>query len=129
GRDESTWERLRGSVLEPLAFVEFEAQELHERYWLPGRQRVELQVAMPFSGDSRIVMRVVSNFRIDSVAVARPAAQEAVAVADQDAVAADSLAARAPGDTLEVAPFTLSLAPTDSLASFGDWQLAIGTAT
>lgn len=138
GRDESTWERLRGTVMEPLAFVELEAQELHERYWLPARQRVELQVAMPLSGDARIVMRVVSNFRIDSLDVRDAPEPPAVVRTGRDQPVADSLAAdtparpeipRPPGDSLRVAPFTLSMAPADSLASFGDWRFPIGTAT
>lgn len=125
GERESTWERLRGTVMEPLAFVEFEAQELHERYWLPGRQRVELQVAMPLSGDSRVVMRVVSNFRIDSVDVARPSGIAGGVPATADSAARGT----APGDSLQVAPFTLALASSDSLSSFSDWRRSIGEAT
>jgi len=51
-----------GRLMEAVAFIDYENAEREERYWLPSRQRIELQVASPMTGEGRAVIRVVSRF-------------------------------------------------------------------
>src|SRR6185312_13650467 len=101
------------------AFIDFTNREVAGRYWLPDVQRLEGEVASPFFGEARSVFRVVTHFgpyALDSVPVAARA----------DTTGRDSSEA---GDTLRVLPHTLTIAPSDSLVAFSDWQRPIGAAT
>lgn len=114
-------DRLQRLVAEPLAFVELENQELEGRYWLPARQRLELQAVLPIAGDARGILRVQSTFRDMALDLDRTLA----ALPDDSAAHLTSEA----GDTLQSAPFTLRLAPRDSLEAYRDWPRPIGEAT
>jgi len=93
-----------------VAFIEYENAERDARFWLPARQRVEIQVRSPFLGEGRAVVRIASRFldvdvndrQLDSLTLAR----------------ADSLRA--------VAPRPLRFAPRDTLNAFADWRTALG---
>ena len=93
-----------------VAFVEYENGERNGEYWLPAKQRIELQATFPGLGDGRAVVRIVSRFSQmqvnDTVLDARTLA------------AADSLRTRARR--------RLSFAGTDSLGRYGDWQADVG---
>lgn len=93
-----------------VAFVEYENAERAGEYWLPARQRVEIQATSPLLGEGRAVVRIASRFlamdindrALDSLTLAR----------------ADSL--RAAGRR------PLTFAARDTLDGYRDWQLALG---
>lgn len=96
-----------------VAFVEYENAEREARdgrYWLPARQRVEVQVRSPFLGEGRAVVRIASRFvamdvndrTLDSATLAR----------------ADSLRA--------VARRPLRYASRDTLDAYAGWRLGLG---
>lgn len=145
-RRRSLLDRVWRLAVEPLAFVELENQEIAGRYWIPARQRIELQVASPAAGDSRSVLRLQSRFREveldvdDALAAAERAAEReralraarvaaGEAAADAPIGAVPDTAAAAHADTLAAAPFTLALAPRDSLAAFDAWTQPLGAVT
>jgi hypothetical protein len=86
--------------------VDLQNGEVDGAYWLPTTQRIEGQVASPFTGDARAALRVVSQW---------------------SGYAVNDTVVRA--DTLQRLPHTLTFAPTDSLSRYGDWNAALGTAT
>jgi hypothetical protein len=98
------------SLGDAVAFVEYENGERNGAYWLPAKQRIELQATFPGLGDSRAVVRIVSRFSQmqvnDTVLDARTLA------------AADSLRA--------LALRRLSFADTDSLGRYSAWQADVG---
>jgi hypothetical protein len=98
------------SLGDAVAFVEYENGERNGAYWLPAKQRIELQATFPGLGDSRAVVRIVSRFSQmqvnDTVLDARTLA------------AADSLRA--------LARRRLSFANTDSLGRYAAWQADVG---
>ena len=110
--------RMRGSFnllgRSPLAYpmlrtffaVDLENGEVDGAYWLPTTQRIEGQVASPFTGDARSALRVVSQW-------SRYAVNDTVVRAD----------------TLQRVPHTLTFAPSDSLSRYGDWNAPLGTVT
>jgi hypothetical protein len=100
-----------GALADALAFIEYEQGERFGRYWLPARQRVELQAMSPLLGDGRAVVRIVSRF-LDMAVNDTTLSEAQLAVADSLRL----LARR-----------RLSYAPSDSLARFTGWQLGIGT--
>jgi hypothetical protein len=93
-----------------VAFVEYENAERAGEYWLPARQRVEIQATSPLLGEGRVVVRLASRFlamdindrALDSLTLAR----------------ADSLRA--------VGRRPLTFAARDTLDGYRDWQLALG---
>jgi len=95
---------------EAIAFVEYENGERNGEYWLPAKQRIELQATFPGLGDGRAVIRIVSRFSQmavnDTVLDARTMA------------AADSLRA--------LSRRKLTYATTDSLGRYGAWQTDVG---
>ena len=99
-----------GSLGDAVAFVEYENGERNGEFWLPAKQRIELQATFPGLGDGRAVVRIVSRFSQmavnDTVLDARTLA------------AADSLRA--------ISRRRLSFAGTDSLGRYGDWQTDVG---
>ncbi len=101
---------LLGSLGDAVAFVEYENGERNGEFWLPAKQRIELQATFPGLGDGRAVIRIVSRFSQmavnDTVLDARTMA------------AADSLRA--------ISRRRLSFAGTDSLSRYGAWQADVG---
>jgi hypothetical protein len=101
---------LVASLGDAVAFVEYENGERYGEFWLPAKQRIELQATLPILGDGRAVIRIVSRFSQldvnDTVLDARTLA------------AADSLRARSRR--------RLSFAGTDSLGRYGAWQADVG---
>ena len=96
-----------------VAFVEYEQGERSGAYWLPSRQRIELQAAAPILGEGRAVIRIASRI-LDMVVNDT--------VLDSNTVEkSDSLRQRSRRK--------LTYAPTDSLGRFTDWQLGQGVIT
>ena len=100
-------------LTDAVAFVEYEQAERLGNYWLPAKQRVELQASSPLLGDGRAVIRIVSRF-------------SEMAVNDTTL----SAATLATADSTRVASRRkLSFAPADSLGRFGGWRGGIGDIT
>lgn len=123
--DRATLVRLRGyfvqagvtrrgfaaSLADAVGFVEYENGERLGKYWLPARQRIELQATAPFIGDARAVIRIVSKFSGMQV--------------NDTTLGAETLAI---ADSLRLASRRrLTYAPTDSLARYGGWRTTIGS--
>jgi hypothetical protein len=102
---------IAGSLADAIAFIDFENGERQGRYWLPSRQRLELQAMMPMLGDARAVVRIVS--RLSDMEV------NDTTLSAESLARADSLRARARRK--------LTYAPSDSLTRFSSWRAAIGT--
>lgn len=100
-----------GSLVESVAFIEYENAERSEKYWLPARQRLELQVASPFTGDGRAVIRIVSRFGEMAV--------NDTTLSDATLASADSMR--------QFMRRRLTYAPSDSLDRFNEWQGTIGS--
>ena len=103
--------RTIGSTLgDAVAFVEYENAERLGQYWLPARQRIELQAMLPLIGDGRAVIRIVSRFHDLEV--------------NDTVLSAATLAA---ADSLrQNARRRLSYAAADSLSAYGAWRASIG---
>lgn len=102
--------RLTASLVDGVAYIDYENAERDQAYWLPTSQRIELQVSAPVFGDARAVVRIVSRF-------------------------ANMELNTIPIDTARIALFDslqprtrrrLSYAPDDSLGAFGAWRASIG---
>ncbi len=87
-----------------VAYVEFVNAEVGGRYWLPTYQRTEFQANIPMLGQTRPVIRLVSN--ISNIAVSE-------GLAGADTVATPRIA--------------VTWAPTDSVSAYAAWQHEIGT--
>lgn len=111
------------SLGDAVAFIEYENGERLGRYWLPVRQRVELQAASPLLGDTRAVVRIVSRFRdMDVGERVAPVGQRAVGDSAAGGMAQrDSAIAILPG-----ARRRFTILPADSLAYFRGWLRDIG---
>lgn len=100
----------RVSIGEAVAFIEYENAERYGAYWLPARQRIELQATFPMLGDARAVVRIVSKF--------------------SDMVVNDTaivLAARMPDDsTLVRWRRRLTFASKDSIDQYAAWASSVG---
>ncbi len=103
--------RLRGSVMEAVAYIDYENAERNEAFWLPTEQRIELQASAPTFGDGRAVVRVVSRFRDMNV---NDTVLDAAQVALVDSSPPERLRRR------------LSFAPPDSLSAFRKWNWSLG---
>ncbi|MCE2901089.1 MAG: hypothetical protein ACK6DP_11570 [Gemmatimonas sp.] len=101
------------TLADAVAFVEYENGERYGAYWLPARQRIELQANVPMLGDGRAVIRIASRFSDMQV---NDTTLEAETLAQ-----ADSLRA--------LAQRRLTFASTDSLARFGAWRNTLGSIT
>jgi len=99
--------------LDVVAFVELENIEVEGRYWLPGYQRFEVQAALASGSEARSIFRIVTRIRDHRIS-------------ERDI--ADSLVI-APGDSLRPQHYTLSMAPTDSMARSTGWRRELGSAT
>ncbi len=129
-------ERLQGAVLRTLFVVDLTNAEVGGAYWLPVDQRIEGQIASPFGGDDRTILRVQSHF---SQFALEDSAGAIVALADslardslpRNALASDSLRSDslARPDTLRALPHALSYAPSDSVTHYRDWTRPLGEAT
>ena len=104
---------LAAALVDAVAFVEYDNAEHLGNYWLPTKQRIELQVTSPLLGDGRAVVRIVSRFAQMEVN------DGALITATQ--ASTDS--------TRVVTRRRLSFAPTDSLDGFGRWRGGIGDIT
>lgn len=104
---------LARTLADAVAFVEYENGERLGAYWLPAKQRIELQANVPLIGDGRAVIRVVSRFADMQV--------NDTTLSAETLAKADSLRA--------LARRPLFYAPADSLARFGAWQNGLGTIT
>lgn len=92
-----------------VAYIEYENAERMGTYWLPAKQRIELQAMLPIIGDNKAVIRIVSRFSdmvVNDTVVAIPVAS------------GDSLRRRARN--------TLSYAPGDSMSRYNNWMTSIG---
>jgi hypothetical protein len=96
--------RLRG-----VAYIDFENAEVMGRYWLPRRQRLELQ-ALTAMTETRPVIRIISHWRDVEVT------ERVVAVSDT-------------ADPLRVQRYRLTTASADSVRSWNDWRIALGEET
>ncbi len=129
---------LQSVAYRTAAFIDLTNRQVAGRYWLPDVQRIEGEVSSPFLGDARSIFRLVTHFRPytlnDTTAAAavvgggRPATGSAGAASGRriDSVPSDTVLAT---DTLRALPHVLSIAPSDSLLGFSDWQQPIGVAT
>jgi hypothetical protein len=108
---------IRDRLMEAVAFIDYENAEHGEQFWLPSRQRIELQVASPVTGEGRAVIRIVSRFG----AIALNDTTLALA----NIATADSL--RVLGVATGVRRF--SYAPRDSVDGYNRWQNALGALT
>ena len=108
---------IMGRLMEAIAFIDYENAEHDERFWLPSKQRIELQVASPVTGEGRAVIRIVSRFGAMNV--------NDTTLAAASIATADSL--RALGVATGLRRF--SYAPRDSIDRYNRWQGAIGTLT
>ncbi len=102
-----------GSLGTAVAFVEYEQSERDGKYWLPRTQRIELQASSPLFDETRAVIRIAS--RIVDLKV-------------NDTIIEASVLAKADSTRRNVHR-RLTFAPSDSMSSFNNWSLGIGTIT
>lgn len=105
--------RLIGAAFDVLGFIELENAEVEGSAWIPATQRIELQVAAPFFGDMRSIVRIISRLRDYRL-------NDSALVARGEGAAADSLAPL---------PHRITFAPADSISHFQGWHAEIGAAT
>ncbi|HYW30044.1 MAG TPA: hypothetical protein VE869_00960 [Gemmatimonas sp.] len=92
-------------LVEAVAFIEYENAEYEGNFWLPARQRIELQAASPMTGEGRAVVRIVSRFG--------PIAVNDTTLADSVTIAARTVR-------------RFSYAPQDSIDRYDRWRGPIG---
>jgi hypothetical protein len=102
-------DRVRGAVMQALFVIDLTNAEIDGAYWLPSDQRIEAQVASPFAGTGRIVVRIVSHY--------------------SRYVVNDTVVGGVVADTLAPRPHTLAFAGADSVTAYGAWTLPLGAAT
>ncbi|HWZ59683.1 MAG TPA: hypothetical protein VNW46_11970 [Gemmatimonadaceae bacterium] len=100
---------LRAVVLQSVFVIDLTNAEIDGAYWLPADQRIEAQVASPFAGTGRIVVRVRSHY--------------------SRYVVNDTGVGPMVGDTLMWGPHPVTYAPSDSVTRYGGWTLPLGAAT
>jgi hypothetical protein len=98
-------------LIQAVAYVDFQSQEVEQRYWLPATQRIELQIASPLAGDARAVWRFQSRF--DDIAIV----QTDTALPPTDA------------DTLGALPRRRIIAGDAELSAYDRWRWGIGEGT
>lgn len=109
GGPKPRFDLLREAGLQGVAYVEAENAEVDGQFWLPQRQRFEAHATTNTVGESRAVFRILTRF-VD---------RELLPVPTEVIVGA-------PSDTLQVKPFRLAIAPSDSLSRFSDWTTDLG---
>ncbi|MES2522373.1 MAG: hypothetical protein V4617_06735 [Gemmatimonadota bacterium] len=92
-------------LVEAVAFIEYENAEYDGNFWLPARQRIELQAASPMMGEGRAVIRIVSRFG--------PMAVNDTTLSDSVTIAARNVR-------------RFSYAPQDSIDQYDRWRGPIG---
>lgn len=100
-------------LIDAIAFIEYENAEHEGAYWLPSRQRIEVQLSAPVLGEGRTVLRMVTRFT--QIAV-NDTTLDSATLAN-----ADSLRA--------IARRRLTYASSDSLASYRGWKSKLGDIT
>jgi hypothetical protein len=98
--------------LQGIAYVEAVNAEVDGSYWLPSYQRFEAHATSNAVGESRAIFRILTRYRQREVFPPPP-----------------DLVVGAPGDTLSVRAFRLSVESTDTLSAFRDWERDIGAAS
>ena len=102
--------RFGGALGEAVAFIEYEQGERLGRFWLPAKQRIELQATLPVLGDGRAVIRIVSRFSDMMV--------------NDTVLSAETLAA---ADSLRgMSRRKLTFATIDSVNRYGAWISSLG---
>lgn len=102
-----------GTLGTAVALIEYEQGERAGKYWLPSRQRIELQAASPLFGETRAVIRIASRiFDMEVNDTTLDARTLAVA---------DSLR--------RLSRRRLTYAPGDSMAAFDEWMVSLGRIT
>jgi hypothetical protein len=109
GGHPSVGDRVRRAVLQSLFVIDLTNAEVDGQYWLPADQRIEGQVASPFAGTGRIVVRIVSHYSHYAVN--------------------DTVVGLNPADTMAWRPHVLTFAPGDSVTTYRAWALPLGSAT
>lgn len=100
-------------LVDAIAFIEYENAEHEGEYWLPTRQRIEVQVSAPVLGEGRSVLRMVTRFP---------------RIAVNDTMLDSATLARA--DSLRnIARRKLTYASGDSMASYRGWSYRLGDLT
>ena len=100
---------LAASRLRGIAYIDFENAQVLGRYWLPRRQRLELQ-ALTAMTETRPVIRIISHWRDVEVT------ERVVAESDT-------------ADPLRVQRYRLTSARADSVRRWSDWRVALGEET
>jgi len=103
--------RVSGSLVDAVAFIDYENAEREQAYWLPTVQRIELQATAPMATDGRAVIRIVSRFRDMAVDDTLRDSARVIALADS------------PPPRMRR---RLTFAPPDSLNAFDRWAAALG---
>ncbi len=103
---------LSQAKLQGIAFVEAVNAEVDGTYWLPAFQRFEAHATSNTVGEGRAIFRILTRYR-DREILAPP----------------EGLVVGASDDTLSVRPFSLVVAPMDTLSAYTDWTSDIGAAT
>ena len=99
------------SLGDAVAYVEYENGERLGAYWLPARQRIELQAGIPVMGDGRAVVRIVSRFsdmQVEEEQISTSSNQQ------QDTIKPKTTVRR------------YSVLAADSLSRFADWHQPVG---
>ena len=104
---------LASKLVTAVAFIEYENAEHLGEYWLPTRQRIELQATLPAFGDARAVVRIAS--RLSQMDV-------------NDTTLSIAALARADSNLVSWRR-RLTFARSDSLDRYADWRGAIGDIT
>lgn len=112
GGPKPRFDLLREAGLQGVAFVEAENAEVDGQFWLPWRQRFEAHATSNTVGDSRGVFRILTRF-VDRELTPPP----------------PGVAVGSPGDTLQIRPFRLAIAPPETLRTFHAWSAHLGEMT
>ncbi len=104
--------RLREGLFSAVGYIDLQGREIDGRFWLPGVQRIELQIASPLAGDGRAVWRFQTRY-------------DDIAVTVLDSIASPGGAT----DTLAARTRRLVMASDAALASYPEWRLGLGEAT
>ena len=104
--------RPRGSasLAEAVAFIEYENGEQLGAYWLPAKQRIEVQASFPLMGEGRVAVRIVSRF---SEMMVNDSTMPALRVASADS-------------TLNRFRRRMTFATDDSISRYGSWIATLG---
>jgi hypothetical protein len=128
-------EHLASAAVEAVAFLELENAEVDGRYWLPSRQRLEVQVRGTLSANGRSAVRAVSRFGSYEINggtagdVVSEQSNGTFATAGHATEAEQPAAAMADADSLIPLPRRFSLSSRDSIDHFEEWRQDLGAVT